>query len=240
MMKIALLGYGKMGHEIEKVAVARGHRILLHIDCEAEWNTIGAEIVNADVAIDFSTPDSAISNIHRCFAADVPIVCGTTGWHSQIESIRKECLSENKTLFFASNFSLGVNLFFELNKVLARIMNDHPDYTVNIEETHHIHKLDKPSGTAITIANDIVQETGRYSGWSPDAGPGADHIAINSIRQGEVTGIHTITYESEADSIEIKHTAHNRNGFALGAVLAAEFIHDKKGFFSMSDMLKTG
>jgi len=239
-MKIALLGYGKMGHEIESVAIERGHSILIHLDCIDDWKKYGNELACADVAIDFSTPESAISNIHKCFSAVIPIVCGTTGWHSQISEIRSECLEKGKTLFFASNFSLGVNLFFELNRHLAEIMNAHTAYKVRIEETHHIHKLDKPSGTAVTLANDIISRIKRFDAWSIEDNPAVGELPVHSIRQGEVTGIHAVIYDSEADTIEIKHTAHNRRGFAVGAVLAAEFILGKKGFFGMRDMIKTG
>jgi 4-hydroxy-tetrahydrodipicolinate reductase len=235
-MKIALLGYGKMGHEIENAAIQRGHGILLRIDCEEDWLKHGNEITAADVAIDFSTPDSAISNIHRCFASGIPIVSGTTGWNNRLEEIRTECLMNGNTLFYASNFSLGVNLFFELNRQLAKMMNTMPEYDASIEEIHHIHKLDKPSGTAITLANDIIGKINRINRWSVEENPAKEKLPIRSLRQGEVTGVHTILYKSEDETIEIKHTAHNRHGFAIGAVLAAEYIYGKKGFFGMNDL----
>lgn len=238
-MKIALLGYGKMGKEIESVALDRGHRIILRIDSEDDWQKYGNELINTDVAIDFSTPESAISNIHKCFAAGIPIVSGTTGWHGQLEEIRNECLKKGTTLFFASNFSLGVNLFFELNRQLAKMMNAQPGYTVSIEETHHIHKLDKPSGTAISLANEIILQIDRLNAWIGEENPAAGELPIHSFRQGEVTGKHTVSYDSESDIIEIKHIAKNRRGFATGAVLAAEYILGKKGFFGMSNLLKT-
>jgi len=237
-MKIALLGYGKMGHEIESFAIERGHRILMRIDCEDDWKKLGSELANADVAIDFSTPESAISNIHKCFTCGVPIVCGTTGWHSHLEEVRKEFLGKGASLFFASNFSLGVNLFFELNRQLARMMNAQPGYSISIEEIHHIHKLDKPSGTAITLANDVIRNIDRLDSWSIEENPAPGELPVHSIRQGEVTGTHTVKYNSEPDTIEIKHTSHNRRGFAIGAVLAAEFIMGKKGFFGMNDLIK--
>jgi 4-hydroxy-tetrahydrodipicolinate reductase len=237
-MKIALLGYGKMGHEIESIALERGHQVILRFDSEADWLNCGNELCNADVAIDFSTPESAISNIHKCFTGGIPIVCGTTGWHNQLEEIRNECLIKGATLFFASNFSLGVNLFFELNRCLAKMMNTYKDYTVSIDETHHIHKLDKPSGTAITLATDIIGQLDRVNSWSNEENMTQSELTINSFRQGEVAGIHAVRYNSESDTIEIRHIAKNRRGFAAGAVLAAEFIVGKRGFFGMGDLLK--
>lgn len=239
-MNIALLGYGKMGHIIESVAIQRGHSIVMHIDSEDEWQTHGNKLSLCDVAIDFSTPESAIGNIHKCFVAKVPIVCGTTGWHNQLEAIRNECLATGNTLFFASNFSLGVNLFFELNRHLAKMMNNYSEYTAGIEEIHHIHKLDSPSGTAITLAHDLIENIDRLTAWSNNTTHAANELPVRSIREGEVTGIHTVSYDSEADTIEIKHTAKSRKGFALSAVLAAEFIHGKSGFFGMKDMLGIG
>jgi 4-hydroxy-tetrahydrodipicolinate reductase len=239
-MNIALFGYGKMGHEIESIATLRGHKIPVHFDSEEEWIKQGGDLPLCDVAIDFSTPQSAISNIHRCFSAKIPIVCGTTGWHNQLEAMQRECLSTGNALFFASNFSLGVNLFFELNRHLARMMNHHIEYSASIEEIHHIHKLDAPSGTAITLANDIIAEVDRLTSWNNSAEHAGNELPIRSIRQGEVTGTHTISYDSEADTIEIKHIARSRRGFAIGAVLAAEFIHGKSGFFGMNDLLGIG
>ena len=236
-MKIALFGYGKMGHEIESIAIQRGHEITMHIDSDFEWQKYGHELTGCDVAADFSTPGSAIENIHRCFEAKVPIVCGTTGWHNQLEAIRSECLANGNALFFASNFSLGVNIFFELNRHLARLMNTHSEYTAGIEEIHHIHKLDAPSGTAITLANDILGNVDRLKAWNNSTEHAMDELPVLSLRHGEVPGTHTIKYDSEADTIEIKHTAKSRRGFAMGAVLAAEFIKGKTGFFGMNDML---
>ena len=226
-----------MGHEIESLGRQRGHEIVVYFDSEAEWQKCGHELLSCDVAIDFSTPESAISNIHKCFEANVPIICGTTGWHNQLEAIRNECLATGKALFFASNFSLGVNLFFELNRHLARIMNNYSEYSVSIEEIHHIHKLDAPSGTAITLANSIISQVDRLAAWNNNTVHANNELPVRSIRQGEVTGTHIISYDSEADIIEIKHTAKSRRGFALGAVLAAEFMQGKSGFFGMNDML---
>lgn len=239
-MNIALFGYGKMGHQIESVAKERGHKIIVYFDSEADWQMKGHELSKCDVAIDFSTPETAISNIQRCFAAKIPIVSGTTGWHSQLAAIRSECLATGNTLFFASNFSLGVNLFFELNRHLAKIMNKHSEYSASIEEIHHIHKLDSPSGTAITLANDIINGLDRLAAWKNTTRHADNELPIRSIRQDEVSGTHTISYDSEADSIEIKHIAKNRHGFAIGAMLAAEFIQGKSGFFGMNDMLAMG
>jgi 4-hydroxy-tetrahydrodipicolinate reductase len=236
-MKIALLGYGKMGHEIESVALERGHQISLIIDSEEGWKTYSSELHNTDVAIDFSTPESAIGNIHKCFAAAIPIVCGTTGWHKQLEEIRALCIQKSSTLFFASNFSLGVNLFFELNRHLAGIMNKYPAYSACIHEEHHIHKLDSPSGTAITLANDIVGQIDRLGGWSNTENTSLDTLPVQSVRQGEIPGTHKVIYDSSNDTIEITHAAKNRRGFATGAVLAAEFILGKKGIFGMGDLL---
>lgn len=238
-MNIALLGYGKMGHEIESVALERGHHILIRIDSEDDWTKYGKDLTIADVAIDFSTPETAISNIHKCFAAGTPIVCGTTGWHNQLEEVQKECIEKSATLFFASNYSLGVNLFVELNRNLARMMNTQQAYSASIQETHHVHKIDKPSGTAITLANDIIRKIDRLNTWGSDEKPTSGELPIQSIRQGEVTGTHTVKYDSDSDTIELTHTAKNRRGFATGAVLAAEYINGKTGFYGMSDLLKT-
>jgi 4-hydroxy-tetrahydrodipicolinate reductase len=239
-MKIALFGYGKMGHAIESLAIQRGHEIVVRFDSDDEWQKCGHELNACDVAVDFSTPETAISNIHKCFKAKVPIVCGTTGWHDQLGAIRSECLSTGNSLFFASNFSLGVNLFFELNRHLAGIMNNYSEYTASIEEIHHIHKLDAPSGTAITLANDLIGNIDRLTSWSNNTTYATDELPVRSIREGEVPGTHTISYNSEADTIEIKHTAKSRKGFVIGAVLAAEFIRGKAGFFGMKDMLGIG
>jgi 4-hydroxy-tetrahydrodipicolinate reductase len=238
-MKIALLGYGKMGREIEAVALQRRHEIHTRIDSEKDWQEYGNELKEVDVAIDFSTPDSAISNIQKCFTIGIPIVSGTTGWHNKLEEIQNLCIEKGATLFFASNFSLGVNLFFEINRQMASLMNKHSEYAVTIEETHHIHKLDKPSGTAITLADEIVKRLDRLDIWTTREDQKTGELLISSTRQGEVTGTHIVRYDSESDTIELSHIAKNRHGFAVGAILAAEFIHGKKGFFNMSDLLKT-
>ena len=230
-MKIALLGYGRMGKAIEKTAKNRGHEIVAKIDKDQ----IEGTLVHADVAINFSIPDAAVNNIISALSIGIPVVCGTTGW---IEDFKKvtDITTKNKTAFlYSSNFSIGVNLFFKLNKQLAEIMINQSDYKVNIEEIHHIHKLDSPSGTAITLAEEII-ENSKLSDWSITADK-SDKIQIDAIREGEVPGTHTINYESSIDSISIKHEAHNRRGFAYGAVVAAEWIIGKKGIFKMSDVL---
>ena len=230
-MKIALLGYGRMGKAIEKIAKNRGHEIVAKIDKKQ----IEGTLEHANVAINFSIPDAAVNNIFSALSIGIPVVCGTTGW---IEDFKKviDFTTKNKTAFlYSSNFSIGVNLFFKLNKQLAKVMNNQSNYKVNIEEIHHIHKLDSPSGTAITLAEEII-ENSKLSDWSMTADK-SDKIQIDAIREGDVPGTHTINYESSIDSISIKHEAHNRRGFAYGAVVAAEWIVGKKGIFKMSDVL---
>ena len=236
-MKIALLGYGKMGKEIEVIAQKRNHEILFRIDSFDDWNQNIYNLLNADVAIEFSTPETVIDNIVKCFSANVPVVVGTTGWHNQLEEIRNLCTEKNQTLFYASNYSIGVNIFFQINRTLAKLMNSHPEYEVFIEEIHHSQKLDSPSGTAITLANDIIKQLHRKEIWKNEMTEDKDVLGIKSVRESNVPGTHQITYESVSDSIEIKHTAKNRVGFAMGAIAAAEFIVGKKGIFEMKDML---
>lgn len=237
-MKIALLGYGKMGHEIEKIALERHHEIVLTIDIDNQRDSTVDHIKKADVAIDFSTPASAFENILKCFEANVPIVCGTTGWLDKLNEITEKCKRSNQTFFYASNFSLGVNVFFAVNKYLSALMNGIDSYDVDIREIHHIHKLDAPSGTAITLANDIVSTVGRKKDWELNKKTDSSKIRIDAVRENEVPGTHIITWDSTVDTIQICHEAKSRKGFALGAVLAAEFIRDKKGIFTMSDLLK--
>lgn len=236
-MKIALLGYGKMGKEIEQIALSRGHEIALVVDVNTTSLLTVENLQKADVAIDFSTPQSAFPNSMMCFDARTPLVCGTTGWLNKMEELHAVCKTKKGTFFYASNFSVGVNLFFKLNKILAKMMAGTTDYQAKLTETHHIHKLDAPSGTAITLAEGIIENNPAITGWAlePDQKPNA--LPITAIREDEVPGIHTITYQSDVDFIEITHSAYNRKGFALGAVLAAEFIKDKKGIFGMNDML---
>ncbi|WP_298761265.1 4-hydroxy-tetrahydrodipicolinate reductase [uncultured Psychroserpens sp.] len=230
-MNIALLGYGKMGKAIEKIALERGHDITLKVSSATKDFILDG----IDVAIDFSLPSTAVTNITKCFNANVPVISGTTGWLDQYDDMISLCSSKKGTFLYASNFSLGVNIFFEINKTLAQLMRSLPDYKTSIEEIHHTQKLDAPSGTAITLADDIIERT-NYKNWSLDA-PKQNEIGILAKRIENVPGTHEINYDSEVDSIQIKHTAHSRQGFALGAVIAAEYVHDKKGIFTMKDVL---
>jgi len=236
-MKIALIGYGKMGKEIEKIALQRGHEIVSVIDIDNRQDFDSEAFKSADVAIEFTAPHAALDNYRRTFASGVKLVSGTTGWLEHIDEIKEAC-KNGKTLFWASNFSLGVNIFFALNKYLAKIMNEFPSYNVMMEEVHHIHKLDAPSGTAITLAEGILENIDRKTKWVKEDAKNADELPIYSIREDEVPGIHSIMYESEVDSILITHDAKSRKGFALGAVLAAEFTATRSGFLGMEDMLK--
>jgi len=236
-MKIALLGYGKMGKEIEKIAVSRHHEIVLKIDVFNLQDLTPENLQKAEVAIDFSTPESAFSNIMLCFNAGVPVICGTTGWLDKFDEVTAACNRKNGTFFYASNYSLGVNLFFAVNRYLASLMKPHANYDVSIKEVHHVHKLDAPSGTAISLAKDIIANMGRKSKWELNAAPAADILGITSEREGEVPGTHVVTWDSDVDSIAITHAAKNRKGLALGAISAAEFIRGKKGVFGMKDLL---
>ena len=229
-MKIALLGYGKMGKEIEKISLERKHEIIFKIDKDSNIKNISG----ADVAINFCTPETAVKNIEFGLKNSIPVVSGTTGWLSGLSKIQELSKISNTSFLYSSNFSLGVNLFFDLNKKLADIMKKHDQYILSIEEIHHVQKVDKPSGTAITIANGII-EKGKYKNWSTDNEKNS--IQIESKRIDKVHGTHIVNYSSTIDSIEIKHTAKSRKGFALGAVLAAEWIVDKKGVFQMSDVI---
>lgn len=230
-MKIALLGYGKMGQVIERIALERGHEIVLKKD---EFNTFDG-LSTADVAIDFSVPSAAVENISNSFLANVPVVSGTTGWLEHYDEMIALCKEKNGGFISSSNFSLGVNLFFEFNEYLAKIMSPFKHYKVDMEEIHHDQKLDAPSGTAISLAKGVI-ENSNYSNWTLDT-PKENEIHIEAVRVGTVPGTHTVTYNSEVDSIEIKHTAHNREGFALGAVIAAEWLAGKHGIFTMKDVL---
>ena len=239
-MRIALLGYGKMGKMIERIALERGHEIVLVVD-EANRSVVTSEqLKRADVAIEFSAPAVAVDNYKWCFEQGVPVVSGTTGWLDRWEEVVEHCRLREGAFFYASNFSIGVNLFFRLNKCLATLMNGFGHYKASVEETHHIHKLDAPSGTAITIAEGILEQHQGYESWQLDRGNGvADGVLpIVAKRIGEVPGIHTVSYKSDVDEIEIRHSAFSREGFALGAVLAAEFLKGKNGVFGMDDMLQ--
>lgn len=235
-MNIALLGYGKMGKEIETIALQRGHSIVLKVDESNALSFTNEELKKADVAIEFSTPHTVIANIKKCFDTQVPIVVGTTGWYDSFKEIETECKQKNTALFHATNFSLGVNLFFKVNSYLAELMNKYDSYNVEMEEIHHIHKLDKPSGTAISLANQVLDKIDRKKNWSITDN-NSETLFIKDIREGEVPGTHIIKYTSSVDDIEIMHKAHNRKGFALGAVIAAEYIKGKKGIFTMNDLI---
>ena len=230
-MKIALLGYGKMGKTIERLALERGHEIIFRISEDIE----SYDLQQADVAIDFSVPTAAFNNITTCFKKQVPVVSGTTGWLQHYEDAVKSCKENDAAFIYASNFSLGVNLFFELNKKLAQMMKNFPEYTVGIEEIHHTQKLDAPSGTAISLAEQII-ENSEKKGWKLDEA-GEDELPIVAKRIENVPGTHIISYDSPVDTIKIEHVAHSRDGFALGAIVAAEWLQHKKGVYSMKDVL---
>lgn len=230
-MKIALLGYGRMGKAIEKTALERGHEIVIKKDLEPLEEDLGI----ADVAIDFSHPSAAYDNIKLALDNDVPVVSGTTGWLNRMDEVKRHCKDKNGSFIYASNFSIGVNLFFNLNDYLARMMKNIKGYDVSMEEIHHIHKLDAPSGTAISLAEGIIPHMDKRD-WSIEAASRED-IFINVKREDEVPGTHSVVYASDIDAIEIKHTAFNRTGFALGAVVAAEWLQDKKGVYQMKDVL---
>ncbi|MDG1743235.1 MAG: 4-hydroxy-tetrahydrodipicolinate reductase [Polaribacter sp.] len=230
-MKIALLGYGRMGKEIEKIALSRGHEIVIRKDVDDI-----IDITLADVAIDFSVPNSAFNNISNCLNNNVPVISGTTGWLEKYEDAIALCIEKKGAFIYASNYSLGVNIFFELNKQLAKMMKTIEGYNISMEEIHHTKKLDAPSGTAITLAEGIIENTSKNS-WELGEVTSEENIPIIAKRISKVPGTHTVWYDSEVDSLEIKHTAHNRKGFALGAVIAAEWISDKTGVFSMKDVL---
>tara|TARA_B110000046_G_scaffold185987_1_gene231073 strand:+ start:23450 stop:24154 length:705 start_codon:yes stop_codon:yes gene_type:complete len=231
-MKIALLGYGRMGKEIEKIAISRGHEIVIRKDVDDR-----IDITLADVAIDFSVPTSAFNNITNCLNNNVPVISGTTGWLDKYDDALALCKEKNGAFIYASNYSLGVNIFFELNKQLAKMMKAVEGYNISMEEIHHTEKLDAPSGTAITLAQGIIENTSKSNWKLGDEEISEDTIAIVAKRIPEVPGTHTVWYNSEVDTIEIKHTADSRKGFALGAVIAAEWISDKTGVFSMKDVL---
>ena len=237
-MKIALIGYGKMGREIEQIAISRGHEIVSVIDINNPNDFTTEAFKSAEVAIEFTAPSVALENYRKCFSVNMPVVAGTTGWLDHMPEIKEAC-ANGKTFFYASNFSLGVNIFFALNKHLAKMMNQFGDYDVKMTEIHHIHKLDAPSGTAITLAEGVLENIDRKNKWALSTEEtGADTLAIEALREGEVPGYHSIIYDSIVDSITITHDAKSRKGFALGAVVAAEFTAGKKGFLTMEDMLK--
>lgn len=236
-MKIALVGYGKMGKEIEAIALERGHTISAIIDVNNKEDFKSDAFKSSDVAIEFTVPASAYDNYQACFEAGVPVVSGTTGWLDKIDEIKAKCAA-GQTFFYASNFSLGVNVFFALNKYLAKMMNKLEAYDVTMEETHHIHKLDSPSGTALTIAEGVLDNIDRKTSWKEAAEGNPDELLIDAIRREEVPGDHSVNYDSDVDFIKIEHSAKSRKGFALGAVLAAEFTAKSEGYLGMNDMLQ--
>lgn len=231
-MKIALLGYGRMGKAIEQIAIERGHTIVAKIDKTKNQGNLS----QADVAINFSVPDAAVANIKAAMEKQIPVVCGTTGWLEHLKEVEAYCTQHKSAFIYASNFSVGVNLFFKLNTILAKLMHPHKSYTPQMKEIHHIHKLDAPSGTAITLAEGVFEES-KYTDWSIDETKGDTILPITVERTEEVPGTHSIKYKSVVDSISIQHEAHSRQGFALGAVIASEWIQDKKGIFTMNDVL---
>ena len=239
-MKVAIIGHGKMGRMIEEILKERGHKIVAVIDEENRDEFASREFASADVAIEFTRPEAAVDNLLHAFAADVPVVCGTTGWLSSMPEIKEMCLRGEGTLLWSSNFSIGMNIFMALNRYLTEIMANFPQYVPSMTETHHIHKLDHPSGTAVTLAEELIARLPSIQDWQ-EVGPGADaapgRLPVTAIREGEVPGIHSVTWDSEADSITITHSAKSRRGLALGAVLAAEWLAGRKGFHTMAEML---
>lgn len=236
-MKIALIGYGKMGKAIEEIALQKGHTVVLKVNDENLQDLTEKNLRNADVAIEFTVPASAVDNVILCFKAGVPVVCGTTGWLDRKEEVLATCRKMHGTFLTTTNFSIGVNIFFEVNKQLARLMNEQDHYEVALEETHHIHKKDAPSGTAITLAEGVIDNMRRKEKWLNKESTLPQDLPVISKREDEVPGTHKVKYDSPEDSIEIIHTAYNRKGFAAGALKAAEFIHDKQGLFTMKDVL---
>jgi len=234
-MRIALLGYGKMGKTIEEILIKRGHQIVFKADSSRQAKS--ENLINVDLAFEFSRPEAAFHNISICFDQRIPVVSGTTGWQDRMLDIKTRCTDEGQAFFYASNFSIGVNVFFAINKKLAEMLNNYCKFDVKIAEIHHANKLDEPSGTAISIANDIISVHRHYTSWTLN-GEGEKTIPVTSTRKGTITGIHTVNYESKNDIIEIKHESKNREGFALGAVLASEFLLGKTGYFGMNDLLK--
>lgn len=238
MMKIVLIGYGKMGKEIEKVALERGHQIVAKIDVDNQSDLDLLTIQDADVAIEFSNPISAFGNLVKCIKKQIPVVCGTTGWLEKKDEIEELTKVNNSTFFYASNYSIGVNLFFKLNKFLAGLMSNHSEYDIYTNEIHHLEKKDSPSGTAITVAEGIIDAYPNKTKWINNEIPAINEIPIWSQRESIIPGTHTVKYISKVDQIEITHEAFSRQGFALGAVIAAEWVKDKKGVLGMEDLLK--
>jgi 4-hydroxy-tetrahydrodipicolinate reductase len=237
-VKIVISGYGKMGREIESAALARGHAIAARLDLPVDWDLQKDLIISADMVIDFSTPASVVDNIRHCFDFRLPVVVGTTGWNDNAEKVKKWCDDELQALFTASNFSIGVNILYSLTGHLSKIIDKIEDYDISLEEIHHIHKLDSPSGTAIRLAEIILEEIDRKKKWVNHLTNSREELQVSSIREDEIPGIHTISCESAVDKLTLRHEAKGRKGFAIGALLAAEWLQDKKGFFGMKDMLR--
>lgn len=244
-MKIILLGYGKMGHEVERIVLQRGHEIIARIDKDKdlEIQRLKDSETHETVAIEFSTPATALENINLCFNMNIPVVCGTTGWYEHLNDVKARCKKENQALFYAPNFSIGMNIMFMLNKQLAKITEKY-DYKLSLTETHHIHKIDKPSGTAVRLAEDIIENNNNYNSWKlnqctmdNEQCTMNDVLPIDAIREGDVFGIHEVKAESDCDVIQVRHEAFSRKGFATGAVVAAEFLIGKKGIYTMNDLL---
>lgn len=234
-MKIALIGYGKMGRTIEQIAIRRGHNIVSIISSNNQVDFTSDGFKSADIAIEFTSPSAAYGNYLKCFKYNIPVVAGSTGWLDKLCEVKDICNSGEGTMIYSSNFSIGVNIFFQLNRYLAKVMNNFKEYNVSMNEIHHIHKLDHPSGTAITLAEGIIDNMERITGWSETDTDGA--LVISNEREGEVPGTHQICYKSDVDVINIEHKALTREGFALGAVLAAEWLKGRNGFFTMDDMM---
>lgn len=234
-LKIALIGYGRMGRMVEQAALKRGHTVVCRIDLGDADALESEAFLTADVAIEFSHPTSAAANIERCLRAGVPVVVGTTGWAAELPRLRELCLQKGGAMIFSSNFSIGVSIFRSLNRFLARVMKRFPQYSPSLEETHHIHKLDHPSGTAITLAEELIEARGDISGWSETPRPG--ELPVKALREGEVPGIHTVAWDSPADVVSLTHSAKSREGFAEGAVAAAEWLPGHCGCFTMTDYL---
>lgn len=240
VMKIALIGYGKMGHEIERILVSRGHTLPLIIDLNNTDQLTAENLAACDVAIEFTTPATAYGNIVTCLEAGIPVVCGTTAWLDKLPEVTALCEQKHGAFFYASNYSVGVNIFFAINRKLAQMMNRFPEYDVTLNEVHHVQKKDAPSGTAVTLAEDILAGIDRKKAWFLGTTTDADKLEVTAQRRAMVPGIHTVVWESNADTITIDHNAKNRSGFAMGAVLAAEFMADKRGagkIFGMKDLL---
>lgn len=239
-MKIGLIGYGKMGKTIERIANERGHEIVYRVNSSNPVDQVDLSL--ADVAIEFTRPELAVSHIHLCLNSTVPVVVGTTAWQNDLPKVLKAVNEKNGSLLYASNFSLGVNIFFHMNEKLAKIMSNHPEYSAEVSEIHHVQKLDAPSGTAVSIGQGIIENHQKYSSYVSELGSTPAHkeneLPITAFREPEVPGTHTVTYNSEIDLISITHIAHNRDGFALGSVIAAEYLHNKKGVFTMRDVLE--